>query len=112
MQNSQCKVGIKKRQQFLNTKRKKENINAYPGVQQVRIKFRYQLKWSNNAQEMKGNKGKKKNKNESKQNSEKNDKIENQDETSSSSIPKCIQEKESKIVLNVQARHPIFLIIF
>ena len=53
---------------------------------------------------MKGNKGKKKNKNENKQNSEKNDKIENQDETSSSSIPKSIQEKESKIVLLVHAK--------
>ena len=53
---------------------------------------------------MKGNKGKKKNKNENKQNSEKNDKIENQDETSSSSIPKSIQEKENKIVLLVHAK--------
>ncbi len=53
---------------------------------------------------MKGNKGKKKNKNENKQNSEKNDKIENKDETSSSLIPKSIQEKENKIVLLVHAK--------
>lgn len=53
---------------------------------------------------MKGNKGKKKNKNEIKQNSEKNDKIENKDETSSSLIPKSIQEKENKIVLLVHAK--------
>ena len=53
---------------------------------------------------MKGNKGKKKNKNENKQNSEKNDKIENKDETSSSIIPKSIQEKENKIVLLVHAK--------
>lgn len=53
---------------------------------------------------MKGNKGKKKNKNENKQNSEKNDKIENKNETSSSLIPKSIQEKENKIVLLVHAK--------
>ena len=53
---------------------------------------------------MKGNKDKKKNKNENKQNSEKNDKIENKDETSSSLIPKSIQEKENKIVLLVHAK--------
>ena len=53
---------------------------------------------------MKGNKSKKKNKNENKQNSEKNDKIENKDETSSSLIPKSIQEKENKIVLLVHAK--------
>ena len=53
---------------------------------------------------MKGNKGNKKNKNENKQNSEKNDKIENKDETSSSLIPKSIQEKENKIVLLVHAK--------
>ena len=32
MQNSQCKVGIKKIQWFLNTKVKKKNINTFTGV--------------------------------------------------------------------------------
>ena len=53
---------------------------------------------------MKGNKGKKKNKNENKDNKSSKETQKNQEKKEDSKLPKCIEEKENKIILNVHAK--------